>query len=457
MLDDGKERDTHRWIFDTGASNHMTGCRNAFFDLDTGVTSTVRFDDELVVRIEGCGTILFNCKNGEHNALPNTYYIPRLTANIVSCGQLDEVDFEILIGGGVMRVRDKQRHLLAKICRGPRRLYVLELTIARPVCLAAHAREDAWLWHARFGHTNFAALRKMGREGLVRGLPVLSQVEQLCEACLAGKHRGAPFQSQALQHSANSLELFHGDLCGPVTPATPSGNRYFLLLVDDFSRYMWIALLDTKDVAPAAIKKIQAAAECKSGRKLLTLRTDRGKEFTSTEFMTYCAELGVGRQHTAPYMPQQNGVVERRNQTVVGMARSMLKASELPGTFWGEAVNTTVYILNRTTTKGTGGKTSYELWSGSTPAVHHLRTFGCVAHVKNTGPHMKKLDNCSRPMIFVGYEPGSKAYRVYDLTTRRVHISHDIVFDEEARWEWGTDPMTNNDGEFRIEYDNMQS
>ena len=218
---------------------------------------------------------------------------------------------------------------------------------------------------------------------------------------------------------------------------------------------MCIALLDTKDAALAAIKRIQAVAERKSGRKLLALRTDRRGEFTLSEFKTYCAELGVGRQLTTLYTPQQNGVVERRNQTVVGMARSMLKASELLGTFWGEAVNTAVYILNRTMTKGTDGKTPYELWNGSTPAVHHLRTFGCVAHVKNTGPHMKKLNDRSRSMIFVGYEPGSNAYRVYDLTTRRVHISCDVVFDEEARWEWGTDPTMINVGEFRIEYTTM--
>ena len=174
MLDDERKRDSCRWIFDTGASNHMTGCRDAFFALDTSITGTVLFGDDSVERIEGCGTILFDSKNGEHRALYNTYYITRLTANIVSCSQLDKVDFEIMIGGEVMWVRDEQRRLLAKICRRPGRLYVLDLTIARSVCLTAHTGEDAWRWHARFGHTNFVALRKMGREGLVRGLPMLS-------------------------------------------------------------------------------------------------------------------------------------------------------------------------------------------------------------------------------------------------------------------------------------------
>jgi hypothetical protein len=104
--------------------------------------------------------------------------------------------------------------------------------------------------------------------------------------------------------------------------------------------------------------------------------------------------------------------------------------------FWGEAVNAAVYLLNRSTSKEAGGRTPYELWTGSLPAVHHLRTFGCLAHVKVIAPHLKKLDDRSRPMIFVGYEPGSMAYRVYEPRSRRVHISRDVIFDESAQWKW---------------------
>jgi transposase InsO family protein len=449
-LDDAADHDHGRWILDTGASNHMTGSRTAFTDLDTKITGNVRLGDGSIVRIEGRGTVLFPCKNGEHRMLTNTYYLPQLAANIISVGQLDENGFKVEVEDGVMRVWDEQQRLLARITRSPGRLYVLEANLARHVCMTASAGEDAWRWHARYGHINFAALCKMGREELVRGLPLLSQVDQVCDACLAGKHRRAPFPRQALNRSTEPLALMHGDLCGPITPATPSGNRYFLL-VDDYNRYMWLSLLSTKDAAPAAIKRVQAAAERKSGRKLRALRTDRGGEFTAGHFTEYCAELGLRRELTAPYSPQQNGVVERRNQSVVGTARSLLKAKGLPSMFWGEAVNTAVYLLNRSSSKSIGGKTPYELWNGVPPAVHHLRTFGCVAHVKVTAPNVKKLDDRSRPMIFVGYEPGSKAYRVYDPVTRRVHISRDVVFDEEARWDW--DDMTASDaGDFTIEY-----
>ena len=132
---------------------------------------------------------------------------------------------------------------------------------------------------------------------------------------------------------ADALKLVHGDLCRPITPATNGGRRYFLLLVDDCSRYMWLQLLTSKDKAAEAIKKFKARVEVESGKKLRVLWTDRGGEFTSVEFSTYCADQGVVQHHTAPYSPQQNGVVERRNQTVVGMARSMMKAKGMPARF----------------------------------------------------------------------------------------------------------------------------
>jgi transposase InsO family protein len=111
------------------------------------------------------------------------------------------------------------------------------------------------------------------------------------------------------------LELVHGDLCGPVKPATPGGRHYFLLLVGDATRYMWVVLLTAKSEASSAIKCIQAAAEKECGRKLQVLRTDNGGVFTAAEFAAYCADEGITRHFSAPYTPQQNGVVVRRNQT----------------------------------------------------------------------------------------------------------------------------------------------
>ncbi|WVZ77310.1 hypothetical protein U9M48_025192 [Paspalum notatum var. saurae] len=210
------------------------------------------------------------------------------------------------------------------------------------------------------------------------------------------------------------------------------------------SRYMWLHLLPSKDHAPAAIKNFQAAVEVESGRKLKVLRIDRGGEFTSAEFGVYCTNRGVQRQLTAPYSPQQNGVVERWNQSIVGMARSMLKSKNLLGIFWGKAVATATFILNHAPTCALQGMTLYEAWHGEKPVVHFLHTFGCIAHVKDTRPGLKKLDDRSRRTIFIGYEPGSKA-NCYDPATKRVVISREVVFEEAAKWKGETEPEASTD------------
>jgi IS30 family transposase len=157
----------------------------------------------------------------------------------------------------------------------------------------------------------------------------------------------------------------HGDLCGPVTPATPGGRRYFLLLIDDLSHYMWLVVLGNKGEAADAIRRAQAAAEPECGRKLHVLGTDNGGELMTAEFTSYYADEGVQRHYSAPYSPQQNSVIEWRNQTVVGMARALLKQRGMPAVFWGEPVVTDVYILNCSPTKALNGRTPYEVGMGA--------------------------------------------------------------------------------------------
>lgn len=128
----------------------MTGVRSFFSNLDTGIRGTVRFGNGSVVDIKGRETILFSCKNGEHQELADVYLIPKLTANIISLGQLDEDRYKVLIEDGILRIWDQRRRLLAKVQRSFNRLYTLDLNISTPVCLVAHANDVTWRWHSRY-------------------------------------------------------------------------------------------------------------------------------------------------------------------------------------------------------------------------------------------------------------------------------------------------------------------
>lgn len=175
---------------------------------------------------------------------------------------------------------------------------------------------------------------------MVRGMPKINQPNKVCTGCLMSKQTRRPFPAQATYKAEEILELIHGDLCGPIIPETLAGNKYFFLLVDDYSRIMWVYMLKSKDQAFDTFKKFKAQVENSTGKRVKVFRTDRGGEFTSNQFTSYCDEAGITRHFTAPYTPQQNGVVEWRNRIVVAMARSFLKEKKMPSVMWGRQFDT---------------------------------------------------------------------------------------------------------------------
>jgi len=414
------------WVLDIGANYHMTGRRDALASLDKSVGSTVHFGDGSLVEIEGIGSVMLQTRNRGHKVLIKVYYIPKLKSNIISIGQLEEGGCKIVIEDGFCEVFDGERFLLARAPCVKNRLYLLTIQFVAPVCLMAKGDDVAWVWHGRYGHLNFRALRELGKKKMVDGLPAIDKVEEFCDACALGKQQRSTFSRVA---------NYRADLRGQIRSITPGGKSYFLLIVDDYSRFMWVELLETKDEAFRCFKRVKTLAETERSCKLRAFHSGRGGEFNSIEFREYCDEQGMKHFTTKPYTPQQNGVVERRNRTAVEMARCLLKSKGVPEEFWGEAVSTAVYLLNRAPTKSLQVRTPYEAWHNRKPNAQHLRTFGCVVHVKKLGPGDTKLFDRSIPMVLmIGYEAETKGYRVYDLVAKRLHISWDVIFEENRGW-----------------------
>ncbi|KAK0594583.1 hypothetical protein LWI29_036706 [Acer saccharum] len=213
------------------------------------------------------------------------------------------------------------------------------------VALKMDTVDESWLWHRRFGHLNFHGLKLLSQKNMVVGLPTcIEDKDGVCEGCALGKHHRQAFPKEVAWRAKKALELVHTDVWGPMSTPSNGNNRYFILFIDDFTRMTWVFFMRQKSEVFTIFKKFKSFVEKQSGNYIKILRSDRGKEYNSREFDKFCEDEGVERQLTVPYTPQQNGVSERKNQTVMEMAKSMLHEKRLPKVFWGEAVYTTVYL-----------------------------------------------------------------------------------------------------------------
>jgi hypothetical protein len=425
------------WYLDSGASNHMTGDLKKFKDIDTDFSGKVKFGDGSSVDIQGIGSIVFDGNNGNQWLLRDVYFIPKLRANLISFGQLAENGHMVVLDEDILTITEKcPRRMIMCVQRTGNRLYKIGLNVGEPVCLLASMEDQGWLWHGRLGHVNFHALKQLADKEMVGGLPLIQKPDQVCQGCLVAKQARFSFPRSALWRADEPLGLVHIDLCGPITPASVSGNKYFMLCVDDCTRWCSVFMLKSKDEAVKAFAKFKAQVENNCNDKIKVLRSDRGGEFLNEALQTICDQAGIRKQFTAPYTPQQNGVVERKNRTVMEMTRALMKSMRIPGRFWAEAVRHAVYLINRLPTKAMGSRTPYEAWNGKRPHIGHLRIFGCKGHVKTVKPHLKKLDDRSVQMVYFGIEEGSKAHRMFNPQTNTIVVSRDVVFEETVMWDW---------------------
>ncbi|KAL0441700.1 UNVERIFIED_CONTAM: Retrovirus-related Pol polyprotein from transposon TNT 1-94 [Sesamum radiatum] len=250
------------------------------------------------------------------------------------------------------------------------------------------------------------------------------------------KQTQEPFPSGTSWRAKAVLELIHTDVCGPMRTPSHEQNRYFILFIDDYSRMTWVYFMREKFEVFKVFKKFKNLVEKQSGRSIKVLRSDRGKEYNNSEFDKFCEEEGIEHQTTISYNPQQNGVSERKNRTVMEMARSMLQEKHLQKAFWAEAVYTAVYLLNRCPTKAVQNMTPIQAWSGKKPSAKHLRVFGSICYVHIPTEKRHKLEEKTEKGIFLGYSTQSKGYRIYNLKTKKLIISRDVEFDEDAMWNW---------------------
>ncbi|KAL0438667.1 UNVERIFIED_CONTAM: Retrovirus-related Pol polyprotein from transposon TNT 1-94 [Sesamum latifolium] len=292
--------DSEVWYMDSGSSSHMTANSEVFISLDRSAKTRIKMADGTIRNTEGKGVIKLN--SGEGSCIKDVLYVPELDSNLLSVGQFLREGYSLLFEDFSCTVfTDKtKKNLLLKVPMSRNNMFPLVISDENKA-LAASLEDENWLWHHRCGHLNFKSLSLLSNQNLVDGLPMIRHID-----------------------------------------ATPSlnNNRYFVVFIDDFSRMTWVCFLKEKSEVFSIFRKFKASVEKQSGNAIKVLRTDRGGEFVSAEFDSFCEEMGIHRQLTTSYTPQQNGVAERKNRSLVEMAKSMLKAKCVPKSFWAEATHT---------------------------------------------------------------------------------------------------------------------
>ncbi|GKA74957.1 putative ribonuclease H-like domain-containing protein [Tanacetum coccineum] len=279
------------------------------------------------------------------------------------------------------------------------------------------------------------------RGNLVRGLPSkLFENDQTCVACQKGKQHRASCKSKTENSISLPLHLLHMDLFGLTFVKSLMKKMYCLVVTDDYSRFTWVFFLATKDETSGILKSFITGIENLVDHKVKVIRCDNGTEFKNREMNQFCEMKGILRQFSVARTPQQNGVAERRNRTLIEAARTMLADSKLPTTFWAEAVNTACYVQNRVLVVKPHNKTPYELFHGRTPTLSFMRPFGCLVTILNTIDHLGKFDGKADEGFFVGYSLNSKAFRVFNSRTRIVEENLHIRFSESTPNVVGSGP-----------------
>ena len=299
-------------------------------------------------------------------------------------------------------------------------------------CLfSAASDKEADLWHRRLGHINFKTITTISNQGLVRGLPQKSFTKnEHCVSCLKGKQHKSSFKSIEESKTTKCLELLHMDLFGPVQVMSLSKKRYCLVIVDDFSRFTWTYFLHSKDETAGILQDFVKQVEKQYDLHVKSFRSDNGTEFKNKELDAFCVSKGISRQFSIPRTPEQNGVVERKNRTLIEAARTMLADSGLPLTFWAEAVNTACYVQNRVLINSRHQKTAYELLFKIKPLISYLKIFGCPCFILNLKDSISKFAAKVDSGYLLGYSSTAKAYKVFNTRTKTVEETLNVKFNE---------------------------
>nr|GEW64915.1 hypothetical protein [Tanacetum cinerariifolium] len=355
--------------------------------------------------------------------IKKVYYVKGLGHNLFSIVQFYDKGLEVAFRKSTCLVRNEDG---VDLLTGDRssNLYNIslnEVASNSSTCILAKASSSqSWLWHQRLSHLNFATINNLVKNNLVQGLPKMKfEKDHLCSACEQGKIHRKYHKSKTDFASNKPLYLLHMDLCGLMRVESINGKQYLLAIVDDYSRYTRAFFLHSKDEASEVIISFIKKTQVNLQLQVQCVRTDNGMEVKNKTLSKLFDEVGITQQFSAVGTPQQNGIVEKRNRTLVEAARTMLTFANLTSFLWAEAIATACFTQNRSIIHKDFDKTPYELMNKRKPNIKFFRVFECRCYLLNDYAYVGKLKVKGDIGVFVGFSKESAAFRIYNKRTRK--------------------------------------
>nr|GEX14080.1 retrovirus-related Pol polyprotein from transposon TNT 1-94 [Tanacetum cinerariifolium] len=366
--------------------------------------------------------------------IKRVYYVEGLNHNLFSIGQFCDADLEVAFWKSTCHIRDLKGNDLLTGSRGTN-LYSITLqdtSSPNPICLMAKATlSQAWLWNYRLSHLNFDIINLLSKNDIMIGLPKLKFVKyHLCSSCELGKAKQKYFQTKTTPSSKRQLQLLHMDLRGPMRVESINGKKFVLVIVDDYSRYTWTHFLRSKDETPKVLIDFLRLVQRGLHAQVRIVRTDKGAKFLNKTLHAYFASEGIQHQTSVARTPEQNGVVERRNRTLIEAPRTMLSAAKVPLFFWAEAIATTCFTQNHSLVIPHHEKTPYHIINDRKPSIKFFHIFGSLCYIVKDGENLDKMKEKGDACIFVRYSTQSRAYKVFNKRTRLLIKTIHVNFDE---------------------------
>ncbi|KAJ0913753.1 putative RNA-directed DNA polymerase [Helianthus annuus] len=438
------------WIVDSGASRHMTGDLRLLYDVRNIRGGYVAFAGDKGGFITGEGSI----SNGMV-CFDKINYVKQIDHNLLSVSQICDKKFTVHFDDAdcyVLKPRFKipQEWILLSAPR-VNDLYILDMsqaitTSAQVTCFVSKATEkESISWHRRMGHIHLRKMNHLVKNNLVNGVPVRSfHLQDICVSCQKGKQTRKSHPLKKINTVSMPLERLHMDLFGPMKHKTTFGDAYCLVVTDDYSRFSWVSFMAHKSQTPGILKDLLTMLENLYSLKVKRIRSDNGTEFKNQVMDEFCTSKGILHEYSSRYTPQQNGVAERKNRTIIETARTMLVESELPIQFWGEAVSAACYTLNRVLTVKRHGKTCFELLQKRKPDLSYLEPFGApCTMIEPDG----KFGARAIEGFFLGY--ATPNFRVWNLATKKIELW------SEVRVQRYTSPVRAPGDPWMFDYDGL--